>query len=529
MIKKLSMVALIILMTVTLVACGGNKGKTENGTTSDRIVKLGINLSNAQTLDVWHTSFNSVFQISDAIFDRLLDKDPQTLELKCNLLEDFPAVSDDGKTYTFKLKKGVKFHDGTELTAKDVEFTFNYFYAKDTASTNTWVLDAIKGCKAMMDGTADHLEGFKVIDDHTFVIELEYPYAAFQSILAVSMLPILPKDARLQAGDDWGMKTLIGSGPYKLKSFSPAEKVELEVNPDYHGKVPNVDGIEMTNMDSSTALLEWEAGNIDICNVPSELVEKYQQSYPNNFVKQPVVGTTRLQLNPTIPPLDDVRVRQAIQLGINRADIVSGYFKDNVTILNGVIPNGIPGYNADAKDLEYNPEKAKKLLAEAGYADGLELTATIKESSVDWKQVQQIIAEQLSKVGITMNIEQVDAGTFFDRRNANNIAVFLSDWFADYIDGDMYMYSLFHSKYSGQYSNGLNDSWYDEQVENARVMTDPKEREELYKKLDDYLVNDVHNYVPLYQEADFSLRSDRVKGVFMKKDLLFTFADASIS
>lgn len=534
MFRKLTVFALVLVMTFALIGCGGTDGGNSEGTDGnktsggDRIVKYGSRMANVQTLDVWQNSLNSVFQLSDCVMDRLLDKNPETLELECNLLEDFPTVSDDGLLYTFKLKKGIKFHDGSDFTTDDVKFTFEFFYAKDTASNNTWVCDVIKGCDEMMNGTAEELSGFMIIDDYNFSIEIKYPYAAFESILAVSMLPILPHEARLDAADRWGTSVLVGTGPYKLEEFTPSEFIKLSVNKDYHGSVPDVDGIEVKNMDDSTALMEWEAGNIDLCGVPTEQVDAYRKNFSNNFRETTVVGSTRLQLNMSVAPLNDPIVRQAVFLSIDRDAIVNGYYKGNVKPINGIIPEGIPGYNKDAPDIEYNPVKAKQLLSDNGYPNGVTIQAQIRDSSTDWIQVLQLIKEQLAEAGITMEIEQLDSGTYLDRREANTMTCFLSDWYADYIDGDMYMFSLFYSTNALHNSTGVNDSWYDEEVSRARSLTDQVERTKIYRELDNYLVNELRDYVPLCQEVQFMLCSDRVSGVFMKNDLLMTFSHASI-
>lgn len=525
--KKLLSVLLCIAMIFALATgCGGNSNEADDS--GDRIVRIGKTMANLQTLDVWHSSMNPTFQVSDAMFDRLIDKNPETLELQLNLLEDWPEISEDRTVYTFKLKKGVKFHDGSELTSEDVEFTFNYFYNRDTASENTWVCEVIKGCQEMMAGEADTLEGFKVIDDYTFSIELLYPYSAFEAVLATSMLPILPKEARLEAGDAWGTSVLIGSGPYKLKSFTPAESLEMEVFEDYHGTKPNVDGIQMVNMDNSTALMEWEAGNIDFCEVPSDLVADYRERFPDQLQEQVLLGSIRLQLNSSIPPLDDLNVRKAIAMSIDRDEIVDGYYQGNVKKLNGILPDGIPGFDPNAKAYEYDPEGAKALLAESGYSDGVEITATVRESSEGFKQVLQIIQEQLKKVGITMNIEQVDSASYIEIRGGNKMQTMLGDWYADFTDADMYLYTLFHSDYSAAYSNGYSNEWYDEQVEKARSM-EGDEKAELYKELDAFLTMEEVAYVPIFQDMGFCLCSDRVSGVFMKKDCLYTFANASIN
>lgn len=381
----------------------------------------------------------------------------------------------------------------------------------------------------MMAGEANTLSGFKVIDKYTFSIELLYPYGAFESVLAVSMLPILPKKARLEAGEAWGMDVLIGSGPYKLKSFEPGESLELVVNPDYHGHVPNVDGIKMMNMDESTALIEWEAGNIDLAGVSSALVRDYEKRFPDNLKKQVLVGTVRLQLNPSIPPLDDVNVRKAIAMAIDKTELVEGYFEDNVVAINGIIPEGIPGFNNNIplEGWKYDPEGAKQLLIDSGYPNGVTFTATVRESSTSFPKELQLLKEQLAKANITMEIDKIDSAGYTAKRNSNNMQSMLADWYADFIDGDMYLFSLFHSDYSRGYSVGLVDEWYDSQVELGRTLQGDEKRE-LYEKLDDYLAYEVFNFVPLYQDQSFLLISDRVEGVFLKKDCLYTFSRASI-
>lgn len=214
----------------TTTAGGGAATTTTAPPVSNpKILKVGSDMSSIGNLDSLLSTYNSVFQNSDAVFDQLISKDPYTLELKPNLIVDFPTVSEDGKIFTFELKQGVKFHDGTELTSKDVEYTFARFFDPDAGNLNGWMANMIKGSQAMMDsgtnGTIDKLEGFTVIDTYHFSIELDFGYTAFLAVLAVSPLNIVPMDACEAAGERWGIDTLIGTGPYKLELFTP--NVEL--------------------------------------------------------------------------------------------------------------------------------------------------------------------------------------------------------------------------------------------------------------------------------------------------------------
>ena len=547
--KKLLAFSLACIMLFAMAACAPEDSGTttttapssSSGTTTkpadttsgsqtggEKIVRCGRELSSLGNLDVWLTTYNIIFEHSDAILDRLIDKNPDTLDLELNLLESFPTLSDDGLTYSFKLKEGVKFHDGTELTTEDVEFTFIRFFYRDGASVNAELVAMIKGADAMMKGEATTLEGFEIVDKYNFNITLEYPYTAFESILSISMLPILPKKACTEAGDKWGIDVFIGSGPYILKEFTPFVKLRMDKNPDYHGKVPEVDAIEVIHMDYDTALLEWEAGTIDIAVFQSlELVADYQARFPNNVLGQEYVGTIWLQLNQDLEPLNNLKVRQAIAHATDKSEIVQGYKDGYVKTANTILPNGIPGHNPNAPDNVYDVELAKTLLAEAGYPEGFTMTATCRDVSTSTQEMLQILKQQYAKVGITLEIEMVDAAGWLDKRSNGNVMFWFGNWYADYIDGDMYMFSLFHSQFATFFSTGFRNDWWDEQVMYARTLSG-QEKIDQYMMMDNYLVYEDYAIIPLYQDKGFMLQSDRVEGVFLKKDMLFTYTGAQI-
>lgn len=192
--KKFFAILLAAAMVFSLAACGSNS-KAGNAEDRGRDVVIGLDMTNLTTLDVWYSDWNETFELSDAVFDRLFDKNPDTLELELNLLADWPTISDDGLTYTCKLRDDVKWSDGEPLTAKDVEFTCNYFYSK---SENTWISETIQGSEEVENGEAETVSGFKLIDDYTFEITLKEPYSAFEATLATSMMPVLPAHLRTE-------------------------------------------------------------------------------------------------------------------------------------------------------------------------------------------------------------------------------------------------------------------------------------------------------------------------------------------
>ncbi len=538
--KKLLALLLALAMIFTMAACtsssqeessGGNEPEpaTEpEAASTDKWIRIGMDMTNFTTLDVFDSDYNEVLQASDAIFDRLFNKNKDTLELEPCLLAEMPTVSEDGLTYTCKLRQDVKWSDGTPLTAKDVEFTLNYFYAKDTASENTWISELIKGCLEMEEGTADTLEGFKLIDDYTFEITLYQPYGIFEATMATSYMAILPAHIRPNYGDEWGTTVMpIGSGPYKVESFDPGVKLVLVPNENYWGKVPEIDGIIISNMNSATGIMEYEAGNIDFCKIDTDLVEDTMNRFPNNTYEQLVVGGTRIGLNTSMKPLDDPRVRKAFAMAFDRDAIISGYYQNHVAELNGVIPFGIPGNDGTLEATPYDPEGAKALLAEAGYPDGIDLEVAIRESQNDFSFIFQYIKDQVEPLGIRMNITKMDSSAYSETRQQCQIMVTMTQIYADFIDSYQYVYNQFNSKVSDRRSIALHDDWFDEKS-NELLCLSGEENAKLARELDEYLCKELYATIPICQDKMYYLCTDRVKGLFIKSDNLFNFDGLSV-
>lgn len=524
--KRVLGIVLALAMIFSLAACGSTPA--EDTKEKNRDVVIGTDMTNLTTLDVWDSDYNCVFEVSDAIFDRLFDKNIETLELETNLLAEWPTISEDGLVYTFKLKEDVKWSDGKPLTAKDVEFTLNYFYGADTASGNTWVSEAILGCDEMMAGESDYLEGFKLIDDYNFQITLKEPYSAFLATLATSMMPILPAHARPDAGDAWGTTVMpIGSGPYKVESFEAGVNLVLVPNENYRGTKPDLDHLIIKNMDNATAMMEYEAGNIDYFTLATDQVEDAKARLSDNFHQRMVVSGVRIGLNMSMKPLDDVRVRKAFALAVDLDAIINGYYKGNVAPLNGVIPYGIPGNDNSLEQTPYDIEEAKKLLADAGYPDGITLDVAIKENQDDFAFIFQLIQEQAAAAGITLNITKMDSSAYSETRQNGQIMVTMTQIAADFIDSHQYVYNQFNSVVSDRRSICLHDDWFDQRSTEARYVTGD-ENAAIAKELDYYLCKELYATIPICQDINAYVCSDRVSNLFLKGDNLINFAGVSV-
>ncbi len=553
MMKRLLSLLLALSMLFALAACGtgtgDNPGNTDDNsaaddnntpddsqtpsTPTDNVVRMGRDMASTGNLNSLLTTYNNIFEVSDCVFDQLISKDPYTLELKPNLLTDFPTIENDGTLFTFELKQGVKFHDGTELTSKDVQYTFSRFFDPDYGNLNGWMANMIKGSQAMMDsesnGKLDLLESFVIIDDYHFSIELEYGYTAFLAVLAVAPLNIVPMDACEAAGDRWGIDTLIGTGPFKLESFNPNNEIVLVRNDDYHGEKTKLDGVEILNMDANTALIEWEAGTIDVTGVDVSLVDGYLDNpdYADNVLFTEYVGIHCLSFNQAMKPFDDQRVRLAVGLATDIKGLCDGYFKGHIRPAKSLIPQGVTGYDDSLPELEYNPERAKELLAEAGYPDGISITATVTDTS-SWDKIYQVFQEQYKLANIDLQIEKVDAAGWFDKRSTGNVQYFMMNWYADFLDPDNFLYSLYHSSVATFFSNGMVDPEWDAKLDAGRLITDLDEKQTYYADLEKWLTREQVAEWPLYAPAGYLLVSDRVQDVFCKRDFLMSFATGSI-
>lgn len=543
--KKIALL-LALVMLLSLCACGGNNSTKDTGgdnsvssnipddsgagdasnNSEPRIIKVGASMSSINNLDVWITTYPNIYELSDLIFDRLLEKDPETLEVYPSLLTKMPEVSEDGLVYTFELKEGVKFHDGSDLTTEDVRYTFEYFLDSEKGSYNAWVLDMVQGMSDKYYQGAEDLTGLTIIDDYHFSITLNYPFSAFADVLAGSYLPILPSDAHAANIDQWGINVAIGTGPMKLESFEPGVELKLVTNENYHGNVLAFDGLTVINMDGDTALLEWEAGNIDVCDISSDMVEYYRESYPDNLQEVSFVGGEWLSFNMSMEPLDDIAVRQALCYATDRSKIVSGYFNDNVTTAMAILPIGIPGHDENTVDYSFDLEKAKQTLADAGYPDGVTVSCGVIEGS-GAQQVFQILQQDWAQAGITLEIELIDSATWTEQRSTGNCAIYLLNWYADYIDADMFLNGVYNSGMSTFLSTGFSDPWFDEQLMIGRSLA-AEDKAEFYAKLDHYLCSEVYAACPMFYSMGFTLVSDRVEGVVYKGDYTHSYINATI-
>ena len=529
--KKLLSLALSAALAAALLAGCGSASSTAGETAStgdtaaaapaaaaDGTLRLAWN-KDIQTMDVHKTSDNYMIPLN--IFDRLfeieLGADGSTA-LVNSLVEDY-TVSEDGLTYDFTLRSGVTFSDGTPLTANDVKFTFTRMLALPESVQSSFAT-MIAGADAVLDGSAAELSGIAVADDTHFTITLAQPFAGFLYQLAAPACSILSEANVTAAGDDFGLdpaKT-IGSGPYAVKTWTRDAGMTLDANPNYWGEQPSVQHVEITVVpDPSTISMMFQSGEIDILDcdmIDAAIVDAtYRTQYADRIVSGHRLATTYLALNENVAPLNDVNVRKAVQMAIDRESILATVYSGDGTIPDGIYPEGLVGYSeANQGWLTYDPEGAKALLAEAGYADGFEMELA-SDSSADASVllVLQIIQQNLADVGITAEIVSYDEASWLDTRNSGEMNSFVATWTADYNDPDNFIYTFFGNADNTR-SRSLNyaNTEVMDRVAAAREITEESERLAEYAALEKQIVQEDAAWVPLLCRTHLFVLGDRV-------------------
>ena len=475
-----------------LPGCGGGSG--DSGGKTFRWAQLDIDLP----YDMQRSNNAGSSSIGEAVVEGLLYWNDD-LELELALAAEEPSWDETGPVLTVKLKEGVKFHNGADFTAEDVKYTFTRMFRPETAGLNTYMYNTIEGAKEMLDGQSDELPGVVVVDDYTVEFHLTEPFAQFKDNLGISYAGIFPHEACEEAGMDWGIDgNLIGTGPYKLTS-DDGNTLVFEKNTEYHDGEPALDRIELTYIDDvSTKMMSFVNGEIDACDLDSSILEQYQDdpTVSEQITYYDTLGTYFVVMNLQDAAFQDIRVRQAMSLAIDRQSLIDSILAGAGKVCTCFLAPAIPGsLGEDAEQFAYDPEQAKQLLAEAGASD-LSFTVTCRTAA--HATVMTAIQAMWEEVGIHAEIQQVDPGVYASDQAAGNLHCFLQSWFPLYPDADNHMYSYFHSTAASAKSSFYNNPEFDALMEEGRRVQDENARAELYRQADDILTHQDYGILPLY-------------------------------
>ena len=533
--KKISlMLAAALTAGLALTGCGGSKTSdtTDNtaGAENESTAEVkGVDVdttgylvaalnADIQTADVQKTSKD--YEVPFNIFDRLVDVEVDAdgnSKIVPSLAESWD-ISDDGLEYTFHLRQGVKFHNGNDFTAEDVAYTFHRMLTVE-GGVNTEFIDQIKGADELLAGETDTLEGVEVVDDYTIKVTLKEPFAGFLASISSPGVSIYDSEATEAAGDQFGMDpaVTVGTGPFEFSSWSFNNQLVLTRNEDYWKGASGLPGVVIKIIpDTETQSMMFESGELDILDLDyaADSADRFTETYPDQIVQGPRVGIVYFTMNFNKEPFQDVRVRKAVQMSIDRQAILDALYGGRGQVEQGIFPHGLIGFNPDQEEIKYDPEAAKALLAEAGYADGFDMEIAADSSASDTMTMAlEIVSDQLAEVGIRAEIKNYDESTWLETRKSGELGSFISTWSADYNDPDNFIYTFFGNEEKTRIrSINYPDTEVMERVAKARTIVNEDERLAEYKALEEKLIHEDAAWVPMFSRLHLFAVSKRVQG-----------------
>lgn len=473
-------------------------------------VRIGSDISNIDPARIFQLENQT---IAGHVFNGLVKYDQATNKIMPDLATEW-SVSDDGTVYTFKLREGVKWHkDYGDFTADDVKFSLERVLDPATTSRYVGQLAGVKSVEAP--------------DPLTVNVVLEKPNAGLlNKLTAFNQGWIVSRKAVTDIGDDKIAMNPIGTGPFVFEEWTPGTQVKLLANKDYFEGAPAFDEVVFKLIkDETAAAIALQNGEIDIFFALQQpvVIDRLRAADGITVMDRPANHTINLVLNTSVKPLDNVKVRQAIAHGINREAIIEGYFKGTKGMGHSVLTSSFPEYTDDLPKYDFDPEKAKQLLADSGVEPfKLELT-TLGLSPYD--QLVVPIASDLNAIGIETGITVLERGAYLEARGKGEIMTCITGVVGP-PDPDSPLVTLYST---ASFPPGLNTSRYDQVddlLSSAALEQDTAKRTGIYQEILTKTMNDVP-VLPLYEDRLFLAHTDAVEGLVQNS--LFTIQTYSVS
>lgn len=473
--------------------------------------------SDPRTLDPAQVNDVTAGEFIAEIFSGLVALD-QDLKVVPDIAERW-EVSTDRKTYTFYLRKEVKFHDGRPVTAQDFKYSIERVANPATRSpTAENYLGDIVGVKEKLNRQAAEVSGVQVVDDYTLKITIDAPKSYFLAKLTFPTAYVVDKNNVERGGRAWTDKPN-GTGPFKLKEYVRAQRIILAKNEHYYGEIkPKVDEVHFI-LSGGSAMTMYENGDLESVYVTITDIERV--SDPNSPLNKqlyigPTLTTGFIVFNTRKPPFDDPKVRLAFAYAIDRQRVIDVVYRKMPLAAQTILPPGMPGYAQPASPITHDPAKAKQLLAESKYAGKLpDITwTTIGGGGSAAQNIQVMVAMLRDSLGARISIQQTDPASFFntiDDPTKNPYQIFDVGWQADYVDPQNFLDILFRSTSTQNWASYANPE-VDKLLDQAALESDNAVRFKLYQQAEQIILNDAP-VIPLSHSREYWLTKPYVKGM----------------
>jgi len=447
------------------------------------------------------------------IFSGLVRLDDE-LEVVPDIAESWEK-SEDGKTFIFHLRQGVKFHDGKEVKASDFKYSWERACDPETGSqTAATYLGDIVGVNDKLAGEAEEISGLKVIDDYTLEVTIDAPKAYFLCKLTYPTAFVV-EQANVESGSDWWHHP-IGTGPFGLNKWEPGQVLILERNELYYGELPQIKQVAF-HLLAGNPMAMYENGEIDVVPVGTyyiDLVKDEASPFHQELAVTPELSLHYIGFDTGAPPFDDVNVRRAFSYAVDKERIIKLIFRDMVSKADGILPPGMPGYSENFTGLEYNATKAKECIAASEYGNVSNLppiTITVVGYGGGVSDyLGAIIQGWRENLGVDVQVRQLESENFVYHLMEEKDEMFMLAWVADYPDPHNFLDNLFHSgsennifDYHNLELDALLDQAGCEQGEDARLM--------MYQQAEQEIVDEAP-CLPLCFGRNYVLVKPYVKG-----------------
>ncbi len=503
--KKTAALIMVVMFVASIVlsGCGGDKKPASTGAANVLVYAQG---ADPRGLDPAYVEDGESAKIMNQIYEGLVRYKPGNTEIQ-PLLATSWTVSPDGKEITFKLRQGVKFHDGTPFNAQAVKFTFERQLKPNMKDDMPYAEFTFAGVQKV-----------EAVDDYTVKVILEKPSAPFLANMAMALAaPIISPEAVKKYGDKF-IENPVGTGPYKFVKWDKGQQIELTAFDSYWGEKPKMAKVVYKiTKENSVRASDLMTGATDIMDGVDTNDIKTLESKGMTVIKTPGMNINYMGFYTNKKPFDNLDLRKAISMAINRQHLVEFLYQGQAKLPNSPLPDFIPGYSKDVKPYDFNVEEAKKLLAKAGYANGFEFTCITYSNPrpynpVNGEKLAAAVQADLAKIGVKMNIKSYPWKEYKQAyKNGEGDAYFLG-WIGDNGDADNFLINL----ETAQIKGGLNASKYsnaklDALLEQGRTTMDPAKRVAIYTEAQQIIVADAP-WVLISHSLDMAAHRPNIKG-----------------
>jgi len=469
-------------------------------------------MADPPTLDPAHATDLTSSAVIRQVFDALLELDEKLVPAPA--LAERWMVSADHRAYTFHLRRGAKFHNGREVRAADVKYSFE----RAARGKRPWVFEKLVGAREFIQGGAPEIAGVRVVDDATVELRLERPFAPFLHLIAYDAASIVPREEADRRGAGFASHP-VGTGAFRFGSWRRDDQVVLERFPEHFRGPANLERVVFRVIPAeATRFNEYAAGQLDVSDIPTGRCRALQADpkLKADVAIWPTLGTSALRFNVERAPFTDARVRRAIAHAIDPAIIVNRVLEGCVAPAQGIVPPVLAGWTATAKRLPLDRERARSLLAEAGFPGGRGLGPLAYHFNTgDLNQrIAEALQAQLKEVGVALELRRLDWAAHIKVVDDGSAGFFRQGWIADYPDPENFLTVLFHSRNVGppgntsRYRNPAVDRLFDE----ADTMAPGAQRVKRYQEAEQVILDDAA-WVSLYHYASRALIKPHVKGL----------------